>query len=78
MVSTFPAIGFGLMVGIGGGIPPRVRLGDVVVGVPTDQYPGVIQWGFRHGRTERQVETNWGAEQSACPAYRVDDTGDGV
>ncbi len=34
MVSTFPSIKFGLMVGIGGGIPPNVRLGDVIVGTP--------------------------------------------
>ncbi|KAK8017380.1 hypothetical protein PG993_013706 [Apiospora rasikravindrae] len=44
MVSTFPAIRFGLMVGIGGGVQPKVRLGDVVVGVPTGQHPGVVQW----------------------------------
>jgi nucleoside phosphorylase len=40
MVSTFPSIKFGLMVGIGGGIPPKVRLGDVVVST------GVVQWDF--------------------------------
>ncbi|KAL7931911.1 ankyrin repeat-containing domain protein [Trichoderma chlorosporum] len=44
MVNTFPSIKFGLMVGIGGGIPPNVRLGDVVVSTPVDQYPGVVQW----------------------------------
>ncbi|KAL7912200.1 hypothetical protein GGI35DRAFT_492155 [Trichoderma velutinum] len=44
MVSTFPSVRFGLMVGIGGGIPPKVRLGDVVVGTPVDSFPGVIQW----------------------------------
>ncbi|KAI8635281.1 hypothetical protein F5Y19DRAFT_460986 [Xylariaceae sp. FL1651] len=44
MITAFPAIRFGLMVGIGGGIPPYVRLGDVVVSAPTDQYPGVVQW----------------------------------
>lgn len=44
MVSTFPSIKFGLMVGIGGGIPPKVRLGDVVVSTPGDQHAGVIQW----------------------------------
>lgn len=43
MITTFPAIKFGLMVGIGGGIPP-VRLGDVVVGFPVDAHPGVVQW----------------------------------
>ena len=44
MISTFPSIKFGLMVGIGGGIPPKVRLGDVVVGIPVGQFPGVVQW----------------------------------
>ncbi|GFF61024.1 hypothetical protein IFM51744_10562 [Aspergillus udagawae] len=44
MVSTFPSIKFGLLVGIGGGIPPKVRLGDVVVSTPTDEFPGVVQW----------------------------------
>ncbi|KAF5656484.1 ankyrin repeat-containing protein [Fusarium heterosporum] len=44
MISTFPMIKLGLMVGIGGGIPPKVRLGDVVVSTPVAQYPGVIQW----------------------------------
>ncbi|KAF2997752.1 hypothetical protein E8E14_005558 [Neopestalotiopsis sp. 37M] len=44
MIYTFPFIRFGLMVGIGGGVPPYVRLGDVVVGIPSDQYPGVVQW----------------------------------
>lgn len=46
MVETFPAVRLGLMVGIGGGIPPNVRLGDVVVSVPADEYPGVVQWDF--------------------------------
>ncbi|RYP43976.1 hypothetical protein DL768_009507 [Monosporascus sp. mg162] len=44
MAATFPRIKFGLMVGIGGGVPPKVRLGDVVVGTPTGQFPGVVQW----------------------------------
>jgi nucleoside phosphorylase len=46
MISTFPAIKFGLMVGIGGGIPPKARLGDVVVSTPVGQFPGVVQWDF--------------------------------
>jgi nucleoside phosphorylase len=46
MISTFPFIKFGLMVGIGGGIPPKVRLGDVVVSTPVDQFPGVVEWDF--------------------------------
>ena len=44
MIGTFPSIKVGLMVGIGGGIPPKIRLGDVVVSTPVDQYPGVVQW----------------------------------
>ncbi|KAL6826777.1 ankyrin repeat-containing domain protein [Trichoderma sp. SZMC 28015] len=44
LVNTFPSIKFGLLVGIGGGIPPRVRLGDIVVSTPVGEYPGVIQW----------------------------------
>ncbi|KAH7237429.1 hypothetical protein B0J15DRAFT_538684 [Fusarium solani] len=51
MLDTFPSIKFGLMVGIGGGIPPKVRLGDVVVSIPTDQYPGFVQWDF--GKAEK-------------------------
>ncbi|CAG9956662.1 unnamed protein product [Clonostachys rosea f. rosea IK726] len=51
MARTFPAIKFGLMVGIGRGVPPTVKLGDVVVGTPVDQYPGVVEWDF--GKAER-------------------------
>lgn len=46
MTSAFPSIKFGLIIGIGGGIPPKVRLGDVVVSVPVGQFPGVVQWDF--------------------------------
>ncbi|EQB57369.1 hypothetical protein CGLO_02517 [Colletotrichum gloeosporioides Cg-14] len=47
MVSTFPSIKIGLMVGIGGGVPSnKVRLGDVVVSSPTGTHPGVVQWDF--------------------------------
>lgn len=44
MINAFKSIKFGLMVGIGGGIPPKVRLGNVVVSQPVAGYPGVIQW----------------------------------
>ncbi|KAK4072353.1 hypothetical protein Trihar35433_4417 [Trichoderma harzianum] len=50
----FPSIKFGLMVGIGGGIAPKVRLGDVVVSVPTGRYPGVVQWDY--GKAEKGGE----------------------
>lgn len=44
MISTFPNIRVGLMVGIGGGIPQKTRLGDVVISCPTGSEPGVVQW----------------------------------
>ncbi|RDW90705.1 uncharacterized protein DSM5745_02480 [Aspergillus mulundensis] len=47
MVSTFPQIKFGMMVGIGGGVPSEsndIRLGDVVVSRPTGVYSGVVQY----------------------------------
>ncbi|CAI7651096.1 unnamed protein product [Penicillium pancosmium] len=50
MVRTFPSIKVGLMVGIGGGIPPKVRLGDVVISAPVAEFPGVVQWDL--GKTE--------------------------
>ncbi|KAF2472437.1 purine and uridine phosphorylase, partial [Lindgomyces ingoldianus] len=47
--ATFPAIRFGLMVGIGGGVPSKeadVRLGDVVVSQPGNGHGGVVQYDF--------------------------------
>ncbi|KAK1982789.1 ankyrin repeat-containing domain protein [Colletotrichum cereale] len=45
---SFPSIYIRLMVGIGGGVPGKVdmRLGDVVVSIPTLSSPGVIQYDF--------------------------------
>ncbi|KAK8010116.1 hypothetical protein PG990_009081 [Apiospora arundinis] len=51
MISTFPDIRFSLMVGIGGGVSRKVRLGDVVVGVPSGTFPGVVQWDM--GKAEQ-------------------------
>ncbi|KAI0379825.1 purine and uridine phosphorylase [Hypomontagnella monticulosa] len=51
MIHTFPSIRFGLLVGIGAGIPAKVRLGDVVVSVPGPQHTGVVQWDF--GKAEQ-------------------------
>lgn len=50
MKRTFPDIPIHLLVGIGGGIPDLergkdVRLGDVVVSLPTGEHGGVIQYG---------------------------------
>ena len=44
---SFPTIEFALLVGIAGGVPGEdIRLGDVVVGLPTEARPGVIQYDF--------------------------------
>lgn len=49
MRSTFPRLQYGLMVGIGGGVPGKnndIRLGDVVVSKPVGNYSGVIQYDY--------------------------------
>jgi nucleoside phosphorylase len=53
MRHSFP-IKFGLMVGVGGGVPSKkddIRLGDVVVSQPTGIHGGVVQWDF--GKTAK-------------------------
>jgi len=55
MRTTFPQLRFGLLVGIGGGVPVKtdigmVRLGDVVVSKPTGVNSGAIQ--YDHGKAE--------------------------
>jgi hypothetical protein len=68
MLSSFPAIKFGLMVGIGGGIPDvdcdedvdaerDIRLGDVVVSQPAGVYGGVRQYDLGKGTVNVFVET---------------------
>jgi nucleoside phosphorylase len=49
MQTAFTTIRFGLMIGIGGGVPSEdvdIRLGDVVVGTPFDTHCGVVQYDF--------------------------------
>ena len=49
MKAKFVSIRFGLMVGIGGGVPSNesdIRLGDVVVSQPYMQHGGVVQYDF--------------------------------
>lgn len=49
MHASFKGIRFGLLVGIGGGVPSEetdVRLGDVVVGLPHETHGGVVQYDF--------------------------------
>jgi nucleoside phosphorylase len=52
MRNSFPGLRFGLLVGIGGGVPSvdnDIRLGDVVISQPVGQYGGVVQ--FDMGKT---------------------------
>lgn len=46
--ATFKRVRFGLMVGIGGGVPGKedIRLGDVVISQPNQGHGGVIQYDF--------------------------------
>ncbi|KAJ0337610.1 hypothetical protein COL922a_006603 [Colletotrichum nupharicola] len=51
MKSKFPCLRFGLLVGIGSGVPNLdddidIRLGDVVISQPEGQHGGVIQYDF--------------------------------
>ncbi|KAH8802549.1 nucleoside phosphorylase domain-containing protein [Xylogone sp. PMI_703] len=49
MIRNFTKLRSVLMIGIGGGVPSEkhdIRLGDVVVGMPTGEYGGVIQFDF--------------------------------
>ncbi|RDW90247.1 uncharacterized protein DSM5745_02022 [Aspergillus mulundensis] len=65
MLPTFPRLRFGLMVGIGGGVPQKdvdIRLGDVVVSLPSETSGGVIQYDFgktiRDGQFQRTGSLN--------------------
>ena len=48
LLNDFPSIRFGLLVGIGGGVPDEeedgndIRLGDVVISKPTASFGGVV------------------------------------
>lgn len=49
LLNDFPSIRFGLLVGIGGGVPGDeaehdIHLGDIVVSKPTDTFGGVVQY----------------------------------
>jgi nucleoside phosphorylase len=62
MKSTFKSIRFGLMVGIGGGVPSDeadVRLGDVVISQPYMQRGGVVQYDFGKTTPNGFVQTGF-------------------
>ncbi|KAH7174061.1 nucleoside phosphorylase domain-containing protein [Fusarium flagelliforme] len=49
MRQTFTALQYILLVGVGGGMPSKevdVRLGDVVVSIPSSNSPGVVQYDY--------------------------------
>jgi nucleoside phosphorylase len=49
LLNTFRSTRFGLLVGIGGGVPNQhadIRLGDVVVSRPTGEHGGVVQYDY--------------------------------
>lgn len=59
MLHTFKEIRFGLMVGIGGGVPSvqnDIRLGDVVVSRPEGTFGGVVQYEFGKAVKEGHFE----------------------
>lgn len=59
--SDFPAMRFGLMVGVGGGVPSieDVRLGDVVVSQPQAMHGGVVQYDLGKTRPDRFERTGF-------------------
>ncbi|KAB8275313.1 nucleoside phosphorylase domain-containing protein [Aspergillus minisclerotigenes] len=55
MRRSFPNLKFGLLVGIGGGVPTesdqgKIRLGDVIVSKPSGPHSGAVQ--YDHGKAE--------------------------
>ena len=69
MRATFKAIRFGLMVGIGGGMPSAeadVRLGDVVVSQPHGMFAGVVQYDAGKATPSGFERTTTGAAGSSC------------
>jgi nucleoside phosphorylase len=61
MLRTFTGLRFGLMVGIGGGIPNLqkgldIRLGDVVISQPDKTYGGVVQYDLGKSLGDDQFE----------------------
>ncbi|OCL01375.1 purine and uridine phosphorylase [Glonium stellatum] len=62
MKSAFPNIRFGLMVGIGGGVPSTesdIRLGDVVVSQPHNGHGGVVQYDFGKATPDKFEQTGF-------------------
>ncbi|KAI4738901.1 hypothetical protein E4T50_10618 [Aureobasidium sp. EXF-12298] len=59
MKSSFRCVRFGLMVGIGGGVPSEehdIRLGDVIISKPSGQHGGVVQYDLGKTRPNGNFE----------------------
>ncbi|KAF6513098.1 hypothetical protein HZS61_007356 [Fusarium oxysporum f. sp. conglutinans] len=66
MLRSFPNIRFGLMVGIGGGVPSAkhdIRLGDVVVSARSNGKGGVFQYDYGKAIQERAFVTTGSLNQ---------------
>jgi nucleoside phosphorylase len=58
----FPSLRFGLLVGVGGGVPSQdadIRLGDVVISQPEKGRGGVIQYDFGKNTPDGFMPTNF-------------------
>ncbi|KUL88341.1 hypothetical protein ZTR_05029 [Talaromyces verruculosus] len=70
MLQTYPSLRFALMVGIGGGVPSKtadIRLGDVVVSMPTNASGGVVQYDY--GKTLRNRNLQRTGSLNKPPQY---------
>lgn len=69
MLPTFPSLRFALMVGIGGGVPESadIRLGDVVVSLPSGAFGGVVQYDY--GKTLRDGSFQCTGSLNKPPQY---------
>ncbi|KAI9687305.1 MAG: hypothetical protein M1822_002348 [Bathelium mastoideum] len=61
--SKFPSVQYGVMVGVGGGVPSDkadIRLGDIVISTPTGQSGGVVQYDLgKVEATGRPIRTGF-------------------
>ena len=67
MLSSFPNVRIGLMVGIAGGAPNQrhdIRLGDIVVSAPSDGGSGVFQYDFGDTIQNQSFKTTGSLDQS--------------
>ena len=81
LLNDFPSIRFGLLVGIGGGVPGEeeeddVRLGDIVVSQPTGVFGGVVQYDMGktlvEGKFQRTGQLNKPPEVLSANVKRLD------